>query len=362
MNIVIFSPVLRATTGSPIRAFNIIKGLSRYGGNNNISLVSSAFAEELLNNYKCYSVADYGIENTLKIAVEQSQADVLFCITHSSANIVRKVAKSFKIPFFVDIHGISTIEILEERISLSEKLKKIYKCLPWFLSITQANKIFCASPTLYIWMRRLFGNRAIDLSGITDVSNFKYTHQKNKCVKISYAGNLRHYQGVDMLLDAINIIGNTDDFKFYILGDIGINEFLKQKIESMRKQKNLMIIPSIDYTKYPDFLISMDVFVIPRRSSLTTYMAFPQKLIEAMSAGKCVIATNLPSHRIALANPVCGILCEPNPHSLAAAIIRAKDSNLRKNLGNAARTKALKDYDLPIQISKIIHFLNSSLN
>ena len=355
MNIVIFSPTLKATTGSPIRAFNIIEGLTRYSTDNNIILVSSAFDDNLIDKYKCYLIGDHGIEKALEIAVKENNADVLFCITHGYANIVSKVSKLFKIPFFVDIHGIRTLEILEEQSSLSVKAESIRECFPWFFGLLRAKNIFCANPMLYIWLRRLLGNKVISLCGITDVLNFECVNNKSDCVKVLYAGNLRYYQGVDLLLDAINIIGNRSDFKFYILGDIGMSEKLKSKVASLKNRSNVVFVPPISYNKYPSFLCLMDVFIVPRRNSLTTYMAFPQKLVEAMSAGKCVIATNISPHKFALTNPDCGILCSPNSHSIAEAIIKTKNGKLRRKLGKIARIKALKNYDVQVQISKILH-------
>ncbi len=358
MNIVIFSPNLKATTGSPIRAFNIIRGLSLYGENINVILVSSAFEEELMDNYKCYNVNDFGIKKTLEIAVKENNASHLFCITHGFANIVSGVARISKIPFFVDIHGIRTLEVLEERSNILTKIKNIHECLPWILGVARADKIFCANPMLYVWMKIFFGDRAVNVCGIADVSKFEQNKNENECVNVLYAGNLRYYQGVDLLLDAIDIIGDTKDFKFYVLGDIGMDKSLKNKIISLKDQKNLKVMNSISYDKYPVFLNSMDVIVIPRRRSMTTYMAFPQKLIEAMSAGKCVIATNLAPHKFALEMPSCGILCNPNPHDLADAILKTKDDELRKTLGEAAKNKALRDYDVRVQVLKILHFLS----
>ena len=357
MNIVIFSPNLKAKTGSPIRAFNIINGLYNYGVNYNIILVSSDFEDGLLERYQCYNINDHnGIEKALKSAVQENNADVLFCITHGYTNIISNVARYFKIPFFVDIHGIRTLEILEERTDLITKIKNIYDCLPWFFGIMKATKIFCANPRLYDWLKLFFRNKVIDVCGITDISKFKFIQKDRDFINVLYAGNFNSYQGVELLLDAIKIILDDDPvFKFYIAGNNNIvDDSLKKKILELKKYKNFFFIPPIDYNEYPNFLGKMDVFIIPRKPSITAYMAFPQKIIESMSSGKCVIATNLSPHKTALTNPDCGILCNPNPNSIANAIIKTKDKYLRRDLGKAARKKALEKYDLSVQIPKII--------
>lgn len=363
MNIVIFSPNLKAKTGSPIRAFNIISGLYNYGVNYNIALVSSNFEDELLEKYRCYSINNYsGIEGALISAVQENNADVLLCITHGYANIVSKVARRFGIPFFVDIHGIRTLEILEERINLITKIKNIYGCFPWFIGVIKATKVFCANPNLYKWLRLFFRNKVVNICGITDVSKFKFIQKDGSDIKVLYAGNFNSYQGVELLLDAIKIIGDDSAFKFYIAGNNNITDKnLESKISELKSFRNFFFIPPISYEEYPDFLSKMDVFVVPRKPSITAYMAFPQKIIESMSSGKCVIATNLSPHKIAFTNPDCGILCDPNPGSISNAIIKTKDSKLRLSLGKAARKKALENYDLSVQIPKIIKNIEDSL-
>lgn len=360
MTIVIFSPDLSGTTGSPIRAYNIISGIKKRA-EYTVVIVSSGFKKNLSKEFRCYSINDYGgIENAVKHAAQENNADLILCITHGYANTVYKASRFLRIPLFVDIHGIRSLEILEEKITLAEKIKKIRECFPWFYGVLKSKKVFCANPMLYAWLKILLRNKAVDVCGIANVRSFKSVDNNRSYIKIAYAGNFNSYQGVDLFVDAIKIIGDNPAMKFYIVGNnSSIEARLSQRIGELRTYSNFTFSPPIDYKQYPKFLSDMDVFVIPRKPSLTAYMAFPQKIVESMSAGKCTVATNLPPHQYALRNPTCGILCDPNAISLADAIMKTRDNKLRRELGDKARQKALDDFDLTVQIPKIIKYFES---
>lgn len=361
MNILIFSPNLKASTGSPIRAVNIVKGLSKYSNNFNISLASTSFEDNFTREYSCYDINKHGgVDNTIKVAVEEGDIDAIFCITHAFADSASKMAKRFNIPFFVDIHGIRALEIIEERRSVKSKLADMRVCIPWFVGVLRAKSVFCANPKLYSWLRFFLGRKVVNVCGLVDVSKFEMSNRNNKITKVLYAGNFNPYQGVDLFIDAIDALKDDPEIEFYIVGNSSmLGEDLKNKMLNSKEYKNVTILSSIDYKQYPRFLDGMDVFVVPRRPSITAYLAFPQKIVESMSAGRCVIATNLAPHKLALANPECGILCSPTPKSLADAIIKSKDGKLRKRLGGVARKKALANYDLSVQILKIIKAIES---
>lgn len=362
MNIVVFSPNLNAKTGSPIRALNIIKGLSSYGANYNIVLVSYGFVEALSSKYSCYSVLDFGgVANAIEQAVKENDADLLLCITHGYANVASRVAEYFKIPFFVDIHGIRALEVLEEHVDIVTKIKRLKECLPWFIGVIKANKVFCANPKLYSWLKFFLQRKVVAVCGIADLSMFKFIQNDHDRVKVLYAGNFNPYQGVDLYLDAIKIIGEDLSYEFYVAANNGvIEEKLGKRILELQNQKNVKLIPPVDYNDYPGLLGKMDVFVVPRRPSMTAYMAFPQKIVEAMSAGKCVIATNLSPHKAILTNPSCGILCKPSSEGIADAIIKTKDKELRRRMGLEARKRALKEFDISVQIRKMINHIELS--
>jgi glycosyltransferase involved in cell wall biosynthesis len=90
---------------------------------------------------------------------------------------------------------------------------------------------------------------------------------------------------------------------------------------------------------------AIDVFVMtsPRRSE-----GMPTAILEAMVAGKPVIATDAGATRELVEDAVTGVLTEPGrPDQTAAAILRLLgDEGLREELGAAGRLRALGSFDL----------------
>ena len=99
---------------------------------------------------------------------------------------------------------------------------------------------------------------------------------------------------------------------------------------------------------------SGDVIVI---SSITE--GFPFAVIEAMSCGKAVVASDVGGVKEALQD--CGILVRSRrPHDLAGALVRlAKDPELREKLGKAAAKRATSEFTLLQSVDEFRNQYNS---
>lgn len=88
----------------------------------------------------------------------------------------------------------------------------------------------------------------------------------------------------------------------------------------------------------PRYYRTCDVFCAPS----TGFESFGIVLLEAMAAGKPVVATDIPGYRDLLADGKEGLLAEPkNENTLAQAIIRIlKDRDLQRSMGAEGRAKA----------------------
>jgi phosphatidylinositol alpha-1,6-mannosyltransferase len=102
---------------------------------------------------------------------------------------------------------------------------------------------------------------------------------------------------------------------------------------------------SVSAEELPSHIAAMDLLVLP--SVGFGAESFGIVLIEAMAAGKPVIATSLPGVRRVVDDGQNGLLVPPDDASaLAAAITRlAADSELRRRLGTAGRAKVEARYD-----------------
>ena len=102
----------------------------------------------------------------------------------------------------------------------------------------------------------------------------------------------------------------------------------------------------------PELFRSVDVAVLPSYRE-----GLPTGLIEAAACGLALVATNVPGCREAVTNGVDGLLVPvKNATALAEAVACLQDdSELRITLGNAARRKAITEFDKDIVIEKTIN-------
>jgi glycosyltransferase involved in cell wall biosynthesis len=101
----------------------------------------------------------------------------------------------------------------------------------------------------------------------------------------------------------------------------------------------------------PDLLRSVDVVVLPSYRE-----GLPKGLIEAAACGLPLVATDVPGCREVVTDGVDGLLVPVRDSgALASAIERlCEDPALRKRLGDAARQKALAEFDERIVLEQTI--------
>ena len=121
--------------------------------------------------------------------------------------------------------------------------------------------------------------------------------------------------------------------------------------ELMRESKRLGLTtegpsPSFVVTgltnRVPDYLATADVFAIPSYRE-----GLPRALIEAMSAGLAVIATDIRGCREAVVHEDSGFLYPPHDHERLGARLEElyASPELRRRLGENARKRAVAHFD-----------------
>ena len=108
----------------------------------------------------------------------------------------------------------------------------------------------------------------------------------------------------------------------------------------------------------PRYYRSCDVFCAPS----TGFESFGIVLLEAMAAGKPVVASDIPGYRDLLEDGKQGLLAErKNERALAEAIVRIlKDPGLRHKMGEEGRIKA-RQYSWPEVASRVLDYYQELL-
>ena len=157
-------------------------------------------------------------------------------------------------------------------------------------------------------------------------------------------GRLAENKGYEYLLEGFGAIRsalNDRDIRLVIVGDGSYREILERMINE-RGLGDFVILTG-QRTDVPDLLAASDVFVMPSIEE-----GLPNAMLEAMSMGLPVVATNVGGIPEALRDPEHGRIVGPrDPAALTRAIVEvAADPARAKSMGDAARAHVIEHFGI----------------
>jgi glycogen(starch) synthase len=166
---------------------------------------------------------------------------------------------------------------------------------------------------------------------------------------VTYIGRLEIRKGVITLAQAIPIVlKSCPKAKFRFVGRsqsspspyLDMRQYLSKILNS--NLYAVEFIDSVPYDDIPNYLSQTDICVFP-----SIWENFPNVCLEAMSAGRGIVASRAGGMKDMLNVTNSGILVEPQkPQQLACAIIKLfKEPELRIRLGKNARNRVLQEYN-----------------
>ncbi len=159
-------------------------------------------------------------------------------------------------------------------------------------------------------------------------------------VRLLFAGLLRHYKGVDVLLQALPLIDRP--VTLTVAGDGPERATLQQLSARLGLDAFVRFVGRVPDAELPDLYRSHDVFVLPAVSSAE---AFGQVLVEAMLSGLPCVTTELGTGTsFVVQDRVTGMVVKPRSVLSLAEVLcdLASDVDLRIRLGAAGRERALE--------------------
>ena len=176
---------------------------------------------------------------------------------------------------------------------------------------------------------------------------------------ILFVGRLEKRKGFDYLLEAYRLIKpEVPDCR---LIQVGPGVRLRKKYEKYARQYGLPDASFMGYANYSD---------LPRYYKTADIVCFPATgresqgivLLEAMSVGKPVIASNIAGYSSVLTDGVEGIAVPPkDAEKLAEAILRLiKNKQLRQQMGNRGISRA-RQFDWSIIAGRLLDIYNKTL-
>lgn len=169
-------------------------------------------------------------------------------------------------------------------------------------------------------------------------------------VTIAMTGRLWEQKNPECFVRAaIEVLkSGAEKVRFYLIGDGPLRETLQHIIDASGFSEKITILGWRSDVKA--LLQVMDVFVLPSR-----WEGLPLAILEAMSTGLPVIASDIPGNNDLVEDGVTGYLFERENHQALAARLNLllSDPVKRTRFGIAARTRVVDHYRIENRVSRI---------
>jgi len=187
-----------------------------------------------------------------------------------------------------------------------------------------------------------------------DVDYRKQFGLSERCVLIGYVGRLVNFKGVELLIDvAEKFIGENVAFLLAGSGDKSYENHLRMLIRE-KQLEHKVFLPG--FLNSPDtFIAKMDIGILP---SLCVE-SFGLSVLQFMSAGIPVIASNTGAQPEFVINEETGILVNPTAAEVGKALLELlKDEQKRQMIGAKAKDYCKKYFSYDLFFKKTMEAYN----
>jgi len=164
---------------------------------------------------------------------------------------------------------------------------------------------------------------------------------KSDALIILAAGRLVGKKGFRQLVQAMPLVcERLPQIQLIILGEGPERGWLEGYIAEASLSDCVQLRGAVAWSAMPDYLVSCDVFCMPSvRDVYGNLDGLPTVILEAMAAGRPVIATRVAGVPLVVRDPETGVLVDnATPDELSAALVRVLGSPIeREAMGRAAR-------------------------
>lgn len=160
-------------------------------------------------------------------------------------------------------------------------------------------------------------------------------------VVVGYAGSVLAYEGLDTLVRGFSLaLDRRPELRLLIVGNGPAQGSIRALVAELGIDDYVVFTGRVAASEVPRLVCAMDIVACPRISNAVTEMVSPLKPLEAMSAGRAVIASDVaPLKDLIGGSGERGVLFTAgDQHSLSDAIVRlASSAETRADMGRAAR-------------------------
>jgi glycosyltransferase involved in cell wall biosynthesis len=170
-------------------------------------------------------------------------------------------------------------------------------------------------------------------------------------IPILYTGTFERYQGLDMVLDSVEVVAKQYPNVIFIF--VGAKVYQAMEWTEKAVQRNLgghtLFLDVVSPEDSMVFLAYATILISPRLHGTTV----PLKVYSYLHAGKPIVATDINAHTQVL-TPETAILVEPNKDAFARGILELLDDpQLARDLGENAHHLAQEKFNYQNYMMKV---------
>jgi glycosyltransferase involved in cell wall biosynthesis len=268
-----------------------------------------------------------------------------------SVFIARVLNGLFRIPYLYDMDSSIPDQIIEKHAGLASWRNAMHKIFR--RAVTKSLVVIPVCPALSRIARSEYEPQ--HLIELHDISLLDHTAEvpplglREKIgvrgLVFTYIGNLEHYQGVELLIEAFSLHSKRhhDDALVIIGGPNSLIDEQKELAARLGCDGAVHFLGPQPVAMQPSYFRETDVLVSPRLKGQNT----PMKIYSYLDSGRPVLATRLYTHTQVVSDLHC-MLCDPTPEQLSEGMRKlATSPDLRLRLAAEARILIANKHSYP---------------
>lgn len=304
-----------------------------------------------------YFVAQLILRNQVKKEFKNARYDVINVRDVAAFNALYRLAKNLHIPLIVNIHGVLTTDLLSKKLIVDNRILINYFKNEEIKCYKRARYIVCVGPQEKENVCNLVQKDSSSIPiiyNLVDTTLFRPLELlavRDKFV-ILFVGRLSKRKGVDVLIEAFYLYlkDRKSDCELIIAGDGPEREKLEKKAREMGIIKKVSFLNHVEHSDLNLLYNKANVVIIPSKTYEHYTEGTPTVALEAMSAGRPIIATSLGGLKMIIQDMVNGLIIEENNAEVLAQALKSisADDQLAERLGNNGRIYCEKVRDRKI--------------
>ena len=313
-----------------------------------------------VKNFKMRTVFDFWVIFKIAGFIKKNRIDIVSTANFPADVYGRISAKLAGIPIIL-----STMHRFEDH-----KQERNYRLFFWLdrLTMRLTTKIIAVSKAVNDYLVRwhkINPRKIVVMYNGIDIDKFKnngngkdFSREFNlndRFTTVGFIGRLVEVKGLSYFLEAVDkVVRKRKEVQFLIIGDGPLEEKLKKEVNDLRISEHVI------FTGFRqdicEILAVLDIFAMSSFSE-----GLPTAVLEAMAAGKPVIATNVGGVPEMVAEGDTGILAPPrDAESLAEAILELLESpEKRRAMGEKGRRRVMEYFSIEKMVERYEEFYDS---